>query len=63
MKGIKFRCYNAGHVLGAAMFLLEIDNMKVPSLALSQKLNMWMDLLSPILCPSQLSRPPLFVYV
>lgn len=31
VKGIKFRCYNAGHVLGAAMFLIEIDNMKVRS--------------------------------
>jgi cleavage and polyadenylation specificity factor subunit 3 len=27
--GIKFTCYNAGHVLGAAMFLVEIDGVKV----------------------------------
>ena len=28
-KGIKFTCYNAGHVLGAAMFLVEIDGVRV----------------------------------
>lgn len=28
-KGIKFRCYHAGHVLGAAMFLIEIAGVKV----------------------------------
>jgi hypothetical protein len=27
--GIKFTCYNAGHVLGAAMFLVEIAGTKV----------------------------------
>eukprot|EP01117_Protostelium_nocturnum_P017547 TRINITY_DN7163_c0_g1_i1.p1 TRINITY_DN7163_c0_g1~~TRINITY_DN7163_c0_g1_i1.p1 ORF type:complete len:585 (-),score=191.54 TRINITY_DN7163_c0_g1_i1:6-1760(-) len=27
--GIKFWCYNAGHVLGAAMFMLEIDGVKI----------------------------------
>jgi len=27
--GIKFTCYNAGHVLGAAMFLVNIDGVKV----------------------------------
>ena len=27
--GIKFTAYNAGHVLGAAMFLLEIAGVKV----------------------------------
>jgi len=26
---IKFWCYNAGHVLGAAMFMLEIAGVKV----------------------------------
>ena len=29
MSGIKFWCYNAGHVLGAAMFMLEIAGVKV----------------------------------
>eukprot|EP00301_Raphidiophrys_heterophryoidea_P006490 c12617_g1_i2.p1 GENE.c12617_g1_i2~~c12617_g1_i2.p1 ORF type:complete len:654 (+),score=154.22 c12617_g1_i2:38-1999(+) len=29
VNGIKFRCYNAGHVLGAAMFLFEIAGVKV----------------------------------
>jgi cleavage and polyadenylation specificity factor subunit 3 len=28
-KGIKFWCYNAGHVLGAAMFMIEIAGVKV----------------------------------
>jgi len=28
-KGIKFWCYNAGHVLGAAMFMIEIDGARV----------------------------------
>ena len=28
-KGIKFWCYNAGHVLGAAMFMIEIAGIKV----------------------------------
>ena len=28
-KGIKFTCYNAGHVVGAAMFLIEIDGVRV----------------------------------
>ncbi len=27
--GIKFTAYRAGHVLGAAMFLLEIDGIKI----------------------------------
>ena len=29
--GIKFWCYNAGHVLGAAMFMVEIAGVKVCS--------------------------------
>lgn len=29
--GIKFTGYNAGHVLGAAMFLIEIAGIKVPT--------------------------------
>ncbi|EFA80253.1 beta-lactamase domain-containing protein [Heterostelium album PN500] len=28
-KGIKFCCYNAGHVLGAAMFMIEIAGVKI----------------------------------
>jgi len=28
-KGIKFTAYNAGHVLGAAMFMVEIDGVRV----------------------------------
>eukprot|EP00475_Leptophrys_vorax_P011518 TRINITY_DN18076_c0_g1_i2.p1 TRINITY_DN18076_c0_g1~~TRINITY_DN18076_c0_g1_i2.p1 ORF type:complete len:757 (-),score=215.00 TRINITY_DN18076_c0_g1_i2:48-2318(-) len=28
-KGIKFWCYNAGHVLGAAMFMIEIAGIKI----------------------------------
>ena len=28
-KGIKFWCYNAGHVLGACMFMIQIANVKV----------------------------------
>lgn len=27
--GIRFKCYNAGHVLGACMFLIEIAGVKV----------------------------------
>jgi cleavage and polyadenylation specificity factor subunit 3 len=27
--GIKFWCYNAGHVLGAAMFMVEIGGVRV----------------------------------
>lgn len=27
--GIKFTCYCAGHVLGAAMFQVEVDGVKV----------------------------------
>ena len=27
--GIKFTCYNAGHVIGAAMFLVEIDGVRL----------------------------------
>ena len=27
--GVKFWCYNAGHVLGAAMFMVEIAGVKV----------------------------------
>jgi cleavage and polyadenylation specificity factor subunit 3 len=27
--GIKFSCYNAGHVLGAAMFMVQIAGVKV----------------------------------
>ena len=29
MGGVKFWCYNAGHVLGAAMFMIEIAGVKV----------------------------------
>ena len=28
-QGIKIKCYNAGHVLGAAMFMVEIDGVRV----------------------------------
>lgn len=28
-KGIKLKCYCAGHVLGAAMFMVEIDGIRV----------------------------------
>ena len=28
MNGIKFWCYQAGHVLGAAMFMIEIAGVK-----------------------------------
>jgi cleavage and polyadenylation specificity factor subunit 3 len=28
-KGIRFWCYNAGHVLGAAMFMIEIAGIRV----------------------------------
>ncbi len=31
VSGIKFWCYNAGHVLGAAMFMVEIAGVKVYS--------------------------------
>ena len=30
--GIKFWCYNAGHVLGAAMFMLEIAGVSTSTL-------------------------------
>jgi len=29
MSGIKFSAFRAGHVLGAAMFLIEIDGIKI----------------------------------
>ena len=29
VNGVKFWCYNAGHVLGAAMFMLEIAGVKI----------------------------------
>lgn len=29
VEGVKFTCYNAGHVLGAAMFLIEIAGVKI----------------------------------
>jgi len=28
-RGIRFWCYNAGHVLGAAMFMIEIGGLRV----------------------------------
>ena len=34
MNGIKFWCYHAGHVLGAAMFMIEIAGVKVQITAL-----------------------------
>lgn len=33
--GIKFWCYHAGHVLGAAMFMIEIAGVKVTSVGSS----------------------------
>ena len=33
MAGVKFWCYTAGHVLGAAMFMIEIAGVKVFELA------------------------------
>lgn len=35
--GIKFWCYHAGHVLGAAMFMIEIAGVKVTAAVDSQK--------------------------
>ena len=35
--GIKFWCYTAGHVLGAAMFMIEIAGVKVGEIALLLK--------------------------
>ena len=32
VSGVKFWCYNAGHVLGAAMFMIEIAGVKVSCL-------------------------------
>ena len=29
VNGIKFECFNAGHVLGAAMFMIEIAGVKI----------------------------------
>ena len=29
MNGVKFWCYNAGHVLGAAMVMIEIAGVKI----------------------------------
>jgi Cft2 family RNA processing exonuclease len=29
VNGVKFWCYHAGHVLGAAMFMIEIAGVKV----------------------------------
>ena len=29
VNGIRFWCYNAGHVLGAAMFMIEIAGVKL----------------------------------
>ncbi len=29
MSGVRFWCYNAGHVLGAAMFMIEIAGVKL----------------------------------
>ncbi|KAK3748848.1 hypothetical protein QZH41_018735, partial [Actinostola sp. cb2023] len=29
VSGIKFWCYHAGHVLGAAMFMIEIAGVKI----------------------------------
>lgn len=31
VRGVKFWAYNAGHVLGAAMFMIEIAGVKVPT--------------------------------
>jgi cleavage and polyadenylation specificity factor subunit 3 len=31
VNGIRFWCYNAGHVLGAAMFMIEIAGVRVCS--------------------------------
>lgn len=36
--GIKFWCYHAGHVLGAAMFMIEIAGVKVTSVEFSCRL-------------------------
>lgn len=33
INGIRFWCYNAGHVLGAAMFMIEIAGVKVGNTA------------------------------
>ena len=34
INGIRFWCYNAGHVLGAAMFMIEIAGVKVSNTAI-----------------------------
>ena len=37
MNGIKFWCYHAGHVLGAAMFMIEIAGVKVDPIEFESK--------------------------
>jgi cleavage and polyadenylation specificity factor subunit 3 len=32
VEGVKFWCYHAGHVLGAAMFMIEIAGVRVSEL-------------------------------
>lgn len=39
VEGIKFTSYNAGHVLGAAMFLIEIAGVKVKKKIDSDNIN------------------------
>ena len=36
MAGVKFWCYTAGHVLGAAMFMIEIAGVKVLSVGIDK---------------------------
>lgn len=42
--GIKFWCYHAGHVLGAAMFMIEIAGVKVGVVQRSSMKNIVMSL-------------------
>ena len=37
VQGIKFWCYHAGHVLGAAMFMIQIAGVKVRGLGEERK--------------------------
>ena len=55
--GVKFWCYNAGHVLGAAMFMIEIAGVKVCELLIVLCVTMSCDLPSILLVGHQAEHP------
>ena len=56
--GVRFRAYAAGHVLGACMFMVEVQILVTPPPHSPHPLPSFSLLFSPFISPNVLSVPP-----